>query len=130
MRGARRDLVKNAFPSIFTWSDGNDEMIQRSERARICGDKTTKPFAFPLDMETETMTGTYEAMTVSKNGPQEADLEGKAQEGDLFAEICDLRQRLPLSKFGLERFVSSDDDISFLHRISELQCFDCILKLH
>ena len=32
LTGARRDLVKNAVPSIFTWSDGNDEVCQRSER--------------------------------------------------------------------------------------------------
>ena len=113
MTGARRDLVKNAVPSIFTWSDRNDEVSQRSERARIRGDKTTKPFAGPLDMEIESTTGTFEAMTSSKDNPQEADLDSKAQERDLVAEICDLRQRLSLSKFGLERFASSDDDIFF-----------------
>ena len=41
---ARRDLVRNVVPSIVTWSDGNDEVRQRSERARIRGDKMTKPF--------------------------------------------------------------------------------------
>ena len=64
-------------------------------------------------MQTESATGTFEAMTASKNNPQEADLDGKAQDGDLVAKICDLRQRLSLSKFGLERFASSDDDIFF-----------------
>jgi len=54
--------------------------------------------------ETESMTGTFEAMTASKNNSQEANLDGKAQERDLVAEICDLRHRLSLSKFGLERF--------------------------
>ena len=108
-----RDLVKNAVPSIFTWSDHNDEVSQRSERARIRGDKTTTPFAGHLDMETESTTGTFEAMTASKNNPQEVDLDGKPQDRDLVAEICDLRQRLPLSKFGSERFASSDDDIFF-----------------
>lgn len=43
LTGGKRDLVKNAVPSIFTWSDRNDEVRQRSERARIRGDKTTKP---------------------------------------------------------------------------------------
>ena len=113
LTGAMRDLVKNAVPSIFTWSDHNDEVSQRSERARIRGDKTTMPFAGPLDIETESTTGTFEAMTASKNNPQEADLDGKSQDRDLVAEICDLRQRLSLSKFGLERFASSDDDIFF-----------------
>ena len=53
LTGARRDLVKNAVPSIFTWSDHNDEVSQRSVRAKIRGDKTTTSFAGPLDMETE-----------------------------------------------------------------------------
>ena len=114
LTGARRDLVKNAVPSILTWSDHNDEVSQRSVRASIRGDKTTKPFAGPLDMETESTTGTFEAMTaLTKNNPQEADLDGKAKDRDLVAEICDLRQKLFLSKFGLERFASSDDDIFF-----------------
>ena len=105
--------MKNAVPSIFTWSDQNDEVSQRSVRARIRGDKTTKSFASPLDTETESASGTFEAMSVSKNNPQEADLDGKAQDRDLVAEICDLRQRLSLSKFGLELFASRDDDIFF-----------------
>ena len=109
LTSARRDLVKNAIPSIFTWSDRNDEVrSQRSERARIRGDKTTKPFAGSLDMETESTTGTFEAITESNK-----DWDGKAQERDLVAEICDLRQRRSLSKFGLERFACSDDDIFF-----------------
>ena len=58
LTGARRDLVKNAVPSIFTWSDHNDEVSQRSVRAKIRGDKTTTSFACPLDMETESTTAT------------------------------------------------------------------------
>ena len=94
LTGARRDLVKNAVPSIFTWSDQNDEVSQRSVRATIRGNKTTKSFAGPLDMETDSASGTFEAMTASKNNPQEADLDGKAQDKDLVAEVCHLRQRL------------------------------------
>ena len=120
--------MKNAVPSIFTWSDQNDEVSQRSVKARIRGDKTTKSFASPLDMETESASGTFEAMTASKNKSQEADLDNKAQDRDLVAEICDLRQRLSFSKFGSERFASSDYDIFFYTRF-QLQCFDCILEL-
>jgi len=54
-----------------------------------------------------------QSLTASKNNPQEADLDGKAHERDFVAEICDLRQRLSLSKFGFERFSFSDDDIFF-----------------
>ena len=52
------------------------------------------PFAGPSDMEIESTTGTFEAMTASKNNPQKADLDGKPEDRDLVAEICDLRQRL------------------------------------
>ena len=34
LTGKRRDLVKNAVPSIFPWSVGNDEASERSERAK------------------------------------------------------------------------------------------------
>ena len=81
-------------------------------------------------METESASSTFEAMTAPKNNPQEADLDGKAQDRDLVAEICDLRQRLSLSKFGLELFASSVDDIYFYTVFQSLiQCFDCILEL-
>ena len=113
LTGARRDLVKNVVLSILTWSDDNDEGSQRSVRARIRRDKRTKSFAGPLDMETESTTATFEAMTTSKNNPQEENLDSKAQDRDFVTEICDLKQRLSLSKFGLERFASSDDDIFF-----------------
>ena len=74
-------------------------------------------------METESASGTFEAMT--ENNPQEADLDGKAQDRDLVAEIYDLRQRLSLSKFGLERFASSDDDIFFYTRF---QSYNALIK--
>ena len=91
LTGAKRDLLKNAVPSIFTWSDHNNEVSQRSVRARIRGDKTTKSFAGPLDMETESTAATFEAMTASKNNPQEDNLDSKAQDRDLVAEIWDLK---------------------------------------
>ena len=34
LTGKRRDLVKNAVPSILPWSVGNDEASERSERAK------------------------------------------------------------------------------------------------
>jgi len=113
LTGEMRDVVKNVVPSIFTWSDRNVDASQRSGRARIRWEKATKPFASPLDMETDSTTDTFEAMTASKNNPQEADLDGQAQERDLVAQICDLKQRLFVSKYGLERFASSDDDIFY-----------------
>ena len=48
-------------------------------RARIRGNKSSKSFAGPLDTETDSASGTFEAMTASKNNPQEADLDGQAQ---------------------------------------------------
>ena len=80
------------FPPFFHGQiTDNDEVSRRSVKARTRGEKTTKPFAGPLDMETESTTCTFETMTASKNNPQEADLDGKVQDRDLVAEICDLR---------------------------------------
>ena len=64
-------------------------------------------------METESTIATFKAMTASKHNPQEENLDSKAQDRDLVAEICDLKQRLSLSKFGLEWFASSNDGIFF-----------------
>ena len=70
LTGTRRGLVKNAVPSIFKWSDQNDEWGQRSVRARIRGDKTNQSFASPLDKETESASDTFKAMTASKIIPR------------------------------------------------------------
>jgi len=83
LTGARQDLVKNAVPSIFTWSYCDNEASQRSERARIRRNKASKPFASPLYMETKSTSGKFEAMTTSKNNPQETDLDSKTQEREL-----------------------------------------------
>ena len=45
-------------------------------------------------METESASGTFEAMIASTNNPQEACLDGKAQDRDLVVKICDLKQTL------------------------------------
>ena len=63
LTGARRDLVKNVVPYIFTWLDYNAKVSQRSERARIRGDKSTKSFAGPLDIAIARTTATFEALT-------------------------------------------------------------------
>jgi len=49
----------------------------------------------------------------SENTRREKELEDKPQERDLLAEICELTEKLSLSKFSLERFSSNDDDIFF-----------------
>jgi len=47
----------------------------------------------------------------------------------LITEICEVKEKLSLSKFALERFSSNDDDIFFLHRISVLQSLHRIREL-
>lgn len=70
-----------------------------------------------------------DAVNTSENAGSEKESEDKPQERDLLAEICEVKEKLSLSKFALERFSSNDDDIFFLHRISVLQSLHRIREL-
>ena len=131
LTGKRRDLVKSAVPSIFPWSVGNDEASERSERAKSRECQRIKLSAIP-SKSMENKHHPYDAPDISAKDTQDEDSDEKPfdEERDLVAENYELRQKLFLSKFGLERFGSNDDDIFYLHRISELPSFDGILELY
>lgn len=117
LTGRRHDLVKNAVPSVFAWSVDHDKESGRSERAKVREDNKLGiilSVAGPSGEVTyeETVYRSCESLNTADNHP-EKESEDKPQEKDLVAEICDLRQKVFLSKFCLERFRSNDDDIFF-----------------
>ena len=114
LTGKRHDLVKNAVPSVFSWSTNCKESSERTLRAKAREDSADRPFL--VSSETKSTSRLSEAVDTCKNGkPKEEDSEDKplAPERDLVAENFELRQKLSLCKFGLERFGSSNDDIFF-----------------
>ena len=114
LTGKRHDLVKNAVPSVFPWSTNCKESSERTLRAKAREDSAVRPFV--VSSETKSTSRPSEAVDTCKNGkPKEEDSEDKplAPERDLVAENFELRQKLCLCKFGLERFGSNDDDIFF-----------------
>ena len=133
LTGKRRDLVKSAVPSIFPWSVGNDEASERSERAKSRECQRIKLSAIP-SKSMENKHHSYDAPDISAKETQEEDTGEKPfeEERDLVAENYDLKQKLFLSKFGLERFGSNEDDIFFYtgfqtHRVAS---FVGILELY
>ena len=114
LTGKRRNLVKNAVPSIFPWSVGNDEASERSERAKSRECQRIKLSAIP-SKSMENKHHPYDAPDISAKDTQDEDSGEKPfdEERDLVAENYELKQKLFLSKFGLERFGSNDDDIFF-----------------
>ena len=104
LTGKRRDLVKTAVPSIFPWSVGNDEASKRSERDRSRECQRIKLSAIP-SKNIENKHHSYDAPDTGEKPFEE--------ERDLIAKNYDLKQKLFLSKFGLERFGSNDGDIFF-----------------
>jgi len=110
LTGSRHDLVRNAVPSIFPWTVDHDKGSERSERANVRdGKKRRISVAGPLEMKHLLDVVNY----TSENTRREKESEDKLQERDLLAEICELTEKLSLSKFSLERFSSNDDDIFF-----------------
>ena len=133
LTGKRRDLVKNAVPSIFPWSVGNDEASERSERDKSRECQRINVSAIP-SKSIENKHHSYDAPDISAKETQEEDTGEKPfeEERDLVAENYDLKQKLFLSKFGLERFGSNEDDIFFYtgfqsHRVAS---FVGILELY
>ena len=104
LTGKRRDLIKNAVPSIFPWTEDYDKGIrtERSERANVRDSKKLQ-----LSVAPGVATDSVNTAEKEEAKPQEI------EERDLVAEICELTQKVFLLKFGLERFSSNDDDIFF-----------------
>ena len=94
--GKRRDLVKSAVPSIFPWSVGNDEASERSERDKSRKCQRIKLSAIP-SKNIENKHHSYDAPDTGEKPFQE--------ERDLIAKNYDLKQKLFLSKFGLDRMM-------------------------
>ena len=105
--GRRHDLVKDAAPSIFPWSVSNEEGSERSERAKS---REIRKIQFSPNRSASVETEHDLSCDLHKEVDMKRDTQG---EEDLVAEINELKQKLFLSKFGLERFGSNDDDIFF-----------------
>ena len=95
LTGKRRDLVKNAVPSIFPWSVGNDEASERSERDKSRKCQRIKLSAIP-SKSIENKHHSYDAPDISAKETQEEDSGEKPfeEERDLVAENYDLKQKL------------------------------------
>ena len=72
LTGKRRDLVKNAVPSIFPWSVGNDEASERSERAKSRECQRIKLSAIP-SKSMENKHNSYDAPDISAKETQNKD---------------------------------------------------------
>ena len=105
--------MKNAVPSVFPWSTNCKESSERTLRAKAREDSAVRPFV--VSSEIKSTSRSSEAVDRSETGKPKDDLGGKplVPERDLVAENSELRQKLYLCKFGLERFGSNDDDIFF-----------------
>ena len=94
LTGKRRDLVKNAVPSIFPWSVGNDEASERSERAKSRECQRIKLSAIP-SKSMENKHHSYDAPDISAKETQDKDSGEKPfeEERDLVAENYDHKQK-------------------------------------
>ena len=99
---------------LFLQSVGNDEASERPERDRSRKCQRIKLSAIP-SRSIENKHHSCDAPDISAKETQEEDTGEKPfeEERDLVAENYDLKQKLFLSKFGLERFGSNEDDIFF-----------------
>lgn len=103
LTGKRNDLRPQAVPSLFSWTkqkESNDERAKRSERreeAKVADACSTKR---SLDGD--------EFLEVN-----EVKVENDLPSEDQSEVVAYLKRQLELSKFGIERFKSSDDDIFF-----------------
>ena len=94
LTGKRRNLVKNAVPSIFLWSVGNDETSERSERAKSRECQRIKLSAIP-SKSMENKHNSYDAPDISAKETQNKDSGEKPfeEERDLVAENYDCKQK-------------------------------------
>ena len=99
LAGKRRDLVKNAVPSIFPWSVG---FFERSERAKSRECQRIQLSASPSESMENKHHFIYDAPGISgkKTQGEDSDQKSLKEERDLHTENYDFKQKLFLSKFG------------------------------
>jgi len=102
LTGKRKDLLPTATPSRFQWTKVSSHEIEREKR---CERREAKS------------TITYSVASSEKRGDplktSKVKIENEHQNEDLAEVVADLKRQLLLSKFCIERFKNSDDDIFF-----------------
>ena len=103
LTGKRKDLLPSAIPSRFQWTKVSSHEIERAKRSERREAKSTI---------------TYSAACLKNEGDHPLEItevksENEHQSEDLAEVVADLKCQLALSKFCIERFKNSDDDIFF-----------------
>lgn len=103
LTGKRKDLLPSAIPSRFQWTKVSSHEIERAKRSERREAKSTI---------------TYSAACLKNEGDHPLEItevksENEHQSEDLAEVVADLKCELALSKFCIERFKNSDDDIFF-----------------
>ncbi|KAL9951657.1 hypothetical protein ACROYT_G044369 [Oculina patagonica] len=112
LSGKRKDLLPSAIPSRFQWTKTSSLEIERAMR---CERRESQSALESHTREKSTITCSA-ACSKNEGHPMETSevkRENEHQSEDLTKVIVDLKRQLALSKFGVERFKHSDDDIFF-----------------
>ena len=102
LTGKRKDLLPTASPSRFQWTKASGYEIERTKRCERREAKSTITYSV--------------VCSENKGDPMETSkvkIENEHQNEDLAEVVADLKRQLLLSKFCMERFKNSDDDIFF-----------------
>jgi len=102
LTGKRKDLLSTATPSRFQWTKALSHEIERAKRCERREAKSTITYSVTCSEKKGDPLETNEVIIANEH-----------QNEDLAEVIADLKRQLLLSKFCIERFKNSDDDIFF-----------------
>ncbi|XP_068723262.1 uncharacterized protein [Montipora capricornis] len=118
LTGHRRDLKPGSVPSVFPWTKVDEGSLCRAKRLKLRCEKSDGITRAESAHENIEQKGIAEAF---RNdfvvfGPTTLNKwidEIKMEHGRLLQELQEFKAKERISKFGLERFSSSDEDINF-----------------
>ena len=118
LTGHRRDLKPGSVPSVFPWTKVDEGSLCRAKRSKLRCEKSEGITRAESAHENKEQKGIAEAFRNDYVvfGPTTLDKwidEIKMEHGRLLQELQEFKAKERISKFGLERFSGSDEDIKF-----------------
>ena len=97
LTGKRRDLVKNAVPSIFPWSVGNDKPLKGPKETKVGNAKGLNFQRSHPRVSKINITHTMHLTSLQRRLKRKIQVKNHLKKRDLIAKNYDLKQRLFLS---------------------------------
>jgi len=127
LTGHRRDLIKGSIPSIFKWKEADTDHIRSARLEERTKKKRESVQLRSTRQKSNEFTERFDSLEDDCMLQLKREIEKlEEQIKSLKHELANAKEKEMISKFGLERFAGSDEDINFYTGFADSQT---LLKL-